>query len=391
MKILYFANVRIPTEKAHGMQIIKMSEAFSAAGIGLELVLPKRLNEPEYKGKNIFDHYRIKKNFQIKKLLILDPIFLLRLPAGIYIKFQALFFIISLFWYLLFKKDKNQYVFYTRDEYLLPVLQLFSKRVIWEGHSVSKNKSKYLKYFKRCGRIIVLTDQLKQKLLELGLDQVKILVAPDAVDLSVFAIKLTRQQARKELNLPPDKLILGYTGSFKTKGADKGIEGILKALKTLSANYKNLVFIAVGGNQEDISYYQKLARQHNLAHKVLFLAPVSQNQLAIFQKAFDVLLMPFPKTEHYAYFMSPMKMFEYMAAERPIVATDLPSVREVLNQNNSILVKPDDPQDLARGISQVITDKKLVQNLSNQAAGDVKQYTWDRRAQNIIQVLNSNA
>ena len=90
MKILYISNSRIPTEKAHGIQIMNMCEAFSNADVDLELILPTRKNK-KFKDKNSFDYYQVRQNFRIKKIFSFDPYFLIKLPQGIYIKFQALF------------------------------------------------------------------------------------------------------------------------------------------------------------------------------------------------------------------------------------------------------------------------------------------------------------
>jgi len=97
--------------------------------------------------------------------------------------------------------------------------------------------------------------------------------------------------------------------------------------------------------------------------------------------------MPFPFNEHYAYFMSPLKMFEYMASQRPIVATNLPSTREVLNENNAVLVEPDDSEKLAKGIKKVLDNKELSQKIAEQAYLDVKKYTWEKRVKDIIKLL----
>jgi len=113
----------------------------------------------------------------------------------------------------------------------------------------------------------------------------------------------------------------------------------------------------------------------------------SQAQLAVYQKAFDILLMPFPPNEHYTFYMSPLKMFEYMASGRPIVTSDLPSVREILNENNAIFVKPEDPEDLARGIKTALEDKELAQRVSQQAFEDVQFYTWTKRAERIVRFI----
>ena len=97
--------------------------------------------------------------------------------------------------------------------------------------------------------------------------------------------------------------------------------------------------------------------------------------------------MPFPYNQHYAYYMSPLKMFEYMAAKRPIIASDLPSVCEVLNKENAILVKPDNPESLAQGIKKILEDKELANKMSYQAFSDVENYTWHKRVENILNFI----
>ena len=114
------------------------------------------------------------------------------------------------------------------------------------------------------------------------------------------------------------------------------------------------------------------------------VAFVPQKVAQAYMVASDVLVMNFPWTEHYAYFMSPMKMFEYMASGTPIITTDLPSVREILSEKNAYFVKPGDPQGLARGISEVLSNQVLSDNISKQAFNDVSKYTWNVRAENIL-------
>src|SRR4030042_3301701 len=114
MKLLYIENIRIPTQKAHGIQIIKTCEALALQGCQVELILPTRENSI-FKGINPFQYYGVKKIFKIKKIISIDPFWLMKLPQGIYIKFQTFYFQLSLFFYLLFKKDKAHYIFYTRQ------------------------------------------------------------------------------------------------------------------------------------------------------------------------------------------------------------------------------------------------------------------------------------
>jgi glycosyltransferase involved in cell wall biosynthesis len=116
------------------------------------------------------------------------------------------------------------------------------------------------------------------------------------------------------------------------------------------------------------------------------LVPVSE--VPAYLAACDIVAMPFPWTPHYAYNMSPLKMFEYMAAEKPILATRLPSVMEVLaDGENAVLVEPDNPMALAQGIRRIMKDKELSKRISTRARQDVLHYTWEKRAQKIVHFI----
>lgn len=384
MKLMYFANARIPTEKAHGFQIMTMCDFFSRQNNQVILVLPTRHNLA-YKKINPFAHYQIEPKFTIAKLWCFDPVWLMSFWSGCYIKIQAIFFITSLFVYLLFLKNRKEYIFYTRDEHLLPLLQLFSRRVVWESHSLPRHYNYYKKYFQRCQRLISLTSIIKQKLAEQGIDGAKILVAPDAVDLKIFDVKITKSKARQGLNLPADKIILGYTGCFRTKNQDKGLLTIFEALKIL--NDHKYFFVAYGGSPEELNDYFLLAQKIGVADQVLLNQRVNQRDLAIFQKACDILLMPFPRSEHYENYMSPLKMFEYMAAGRPIIATNLPSIRDVLNDKNSVLIKPDNSKELSAALHLLTMNPDLAAALSTHACEDANKYTWSLRAEKIINFI----
>jgi glycosyltransferase involved in cell wall biosynthesis len=86
--------------------------------------------------------------------------------------------------------------------------------------------------------------------------------------------------------------------------------------------------------------------------------------------------------------MSPMKLFEYMASGIPIIASDLPSVRDVLNEQNSILYPADSLDGLIERIERLTGDRELLRRIGHQAKKDVEKYTWSKRAGRILSYLN---
>ncbi|OGE75277.1 MAG: hypothetical protein A3C85_03905 [Candidatus Doudnabacteria bacterium RIFCSPHIGHO2_02_FULL_48_21] len=370
MKIVYLDSGRMPTEKAHGYQIMKMCESMASLGHEVTLVVSSRRNPIK---TDPFEFYGLEKNFAFRRLPSIDIV-------NIFPKFgtwlSRLSFLVSAKIYLMLKKYD---LLYLREH----MSGLFFNDFLIETHSLPKSIGRRdFRVWQRAKKIAVTTPFIKEKLEHAGIEVRKIIVAPDAVDSKVFGIELSKEEARKQLGLPINQTLLGYTGSLKTKEMEKGIADVLRALKNLPENMR---FIAVGGLERHIREYKTLAQNLGVWKKAQFIHRVPPDKLAVYQQAFDCLLLPFPNKEHYAYFASPLKMFEYMASGRPIVSTDLPSIREVLNDKNAVLVQPDSPSDLARGINTVLTDAKLADRIASQAKKDAGLFTWENRAKIILQ------
>lgn len=390
MKLIYIANARMPTEKAHGIQIMKMCEAFSKSKVPstlrfrrtgasqkskVELLVPWRFNHIK---KDTFDYYGIKKNFRIKKLPCVDLIPLDFILKNLAFWIQAISFLIFAKIYLLFKKYD---ILYTREQFT----GLFFKNFVLEIHSLSKRiKPFHKKIWKRAKKLIVLTSFIKKGLTEVGISGNKILVASDGVDMDKFDIEISKKEARQKLRLPQDKKLIGYVGMLRTVGMEKGIDVLIKSLNFFDGEVE---LVIVGGSRADIKLYKDLVKKLGLSDKILFMGKVGHSVIPIYLKSFDVLAAPFPKNKHYEFYMSPLKIFEYMAAKRLIVASDLPSIREILNEKNAVLVKPDDPEKLAESIQRILQNQDLADKISNEAFQDVQNYTWSKRAKRILNFI----
>ncbi|MDP3935128.1 MAG: glycosyltransferase [Candidatus Giovannonibacteria bacterium] len=380
-KLIYIANARIPTEKAHGIQIMKMCEAFTAQGVNVELVLPRRLNSIK---ENPFDYYGVRKNFKITKLPTLDFIALGLGQFGFFA--ETILFLIASKIYLLFSAKggsayggKNYDILYTREEWA----GLFFKDFCMEVHSLpAKPSFLHRKTWRKAKAILVLTSFLKAELIKLGINENKILILPDAVDLAKFDIKISKEEARKKLNLPQDKKIILYTGSFYLYDW-KGVDILLKAAEEFGTDF---LFLLVGGSEREISNFK--SQTSNLKNiKLISHKPYAE--IPYYLKSADVLVLPNKKgnamSEKHT---SPLKLFEYMASSRLIIASDLPSLREILTEKEAMFFKPNDPKDLADKIKYILTNQNLANQISQNALQKAQNYTWSNRAYRAIDFLS---
>lgn len=378
MDIFYIANVRVPTEKAHGLQIAKMCEAFSECAVKVNLIVPRRLNNNRV---DFFNYYKIKNNFVLTKILAIDPVFLMKFRNGWYIKIQSLFFLISLFCYLIFLTKKKEAVFYTRDIYLLSVLKLFSDNVIWEAHDLPHKASKYINILKKIKKIVAITSPLAKEIIGLGVVPQKVKVFPDGVDFAEFSnIKETKGEVRARLNLPQDKKIVIYTGHLYDW---KGVQTLANTSELLPEDY---LIVFVGGTTEDVKKFKNINSDKS---NIVITGAVAHELIPFYLKAADVAILPnSAKLKISEKYTSPLKLFEYMASGVPIVASNLESLRDVLNDQNCLFFEADNYQSLASAIIKICQSTDLAKSISVNGKEIVKNLTWEKRAQAIVSFIN---
>lgn len=393
MKLIYLANACLPTESAHGYQIAKMCEAFTQNGTKVLLLHPFRYqHNPCLKGQSVFDYYSVPPVFEIRTLPNFDVLLLERfLPRAIFI---PIFFAHALLWGLyatLVARREKADLFYTRDVTIAYWLVRLRLPTVYEAHVVPKRAQRWLlrrmAHRPALRRVVGLTSFIRQGLVEMGFQPERVIVLPDGVDLSLFEGLPAKEACRRRLGLPQDRLIIGYIGRFRTMEMEKGIPEMIAAIRHLPPlDGKEPLLLCVGGPMDAVPAYLNLARRLGVPeHRFQFVDRVPNSEVPFWLRTFDIAVAPFPRSEHYAYFMSPLKLFEYMAAEVPIVASDLPSVREVLQHGeNAWLVEPGNPEALAEGMHRVLCDKALSLRIANRSQQSANQYTWQRRASTIL-------
>jgi len=144
----------------------------------------------------------------------------------------------------------------------------------------------------------------------------------------------------------------------------------------------------VGGTKEQLLQFPECAGVQN-DESVIVKAHEPSELIPAYLSAADVLVLPNePVSEESIRYTSPIKLFEYMASGRPIVASDLPSIREILSEEIAVFVQPDNKEDLARGIAIALKDSVLGEKLASKAREKVAQWTWQKRAENLRKIIS---
>lgn len=407
MNLIYVANIRMPTEKAHGLQIMQNCEAFAEAkpftnvdtSPDVQLWVAQRVNTDEMQSvPDPFAHYGVKQNFSLRHLPCLDLLSLVPNRSDLFAKLifglQSLTFTLSVLFAALFTRGADT-TFYSRDPLVLLALSLIKPRqkLAYEAHGLRTGRfggRLQRATLRRVGHVFAVTRKLAEDLVTEGASPAHTHVAHDGVRAARFADMPSRQAARQTLGWDQNLFIIGYVGRLHTMAMDKGVGTLVDALA--AANIEGAAVALVGGPDDMVADLRARWVAHGQAPEhFLYAGQVVAQEVTLYLAAFDACAMPFPHTTHFAYYMSPLKLFEYMAAKRPILASDLPSIREVLTDGeNGLLTPPADVSALTHAIQRLYADPTLSQKLTLNAYQTVmSDYTWSARATMILTKLNA--
>ncbi len=374
MKICYLANIRLPTEKAHGLQIMEMCRAFARGGHQVRLIVPKRENAV---AGTAWDFYGFRPEFEIVETPIFDFIRFDRVLGRAALWLNALQFS----WFA--RRPARAFapdVVYARDPWFAHVAP--AARYVYEAHDFPKRvTSLHRRWWKRAARIVAVTSGLKRALVSAGAPEKRIVVAHDGVEEAIFAVRESQKEARSALGLPEDGFIAIYTGHlYPYKGADD----LLEACAHLRPATR-VVF--VGGRPDDLARLKARAVELKLSNAT-FAGQVPHARIPSYLRAADAAVLPTRASDrHAAEFLSPLKLFEYLAAGKSIVATDTPSVREVLDEHSAVFVPPQDPVALARALNDLADAPARVTELERASLRLASSHAWSRRAETVLSGL----
>lgn len=354
MKIHYLAFIRLPTEKAHGAQIMKTCEALAAHGATVELIVPGRKT---HVAGDPFEFYEVSRSFSITEV---------RAPDLVHRGWLG--YVVSLMWFSEAAKMRTQFweadVVYSRDAGLLLQYLLLGRRLVYEAHTKPTFVSRLIA--RRAHRVVAISEALRNTYITYGVRPDRIVCAHDAIDVEPFATVLDSSAKRRSLGIPLDKTIALYVGRMdSTKGADT----LARAAAYVPESHR-VVLVGSGPEKE------KLRKE---CPQALFLPETPYRDLPHVLSVADILVAPnSAKDTDAALYTSPLKAYAYLASKKPVVATDVPALRAVFG-TGARYVEPDNPKGLADAIIDPGT---------RSAIPSVVPHTWKERAETILKTLS---
>jgi glycosyltransferase involved in cell wall biosynthesis len=398
VKLFYMSNERFPAKLACTIQQMAMCEAFVENDAAVTLIYPRYFDAPKLANSEILDFYSVEKEFRLKTLPsllslskpLVDGKKRIRVPVigGLSVLFSG--------WALAFKMWLNgalnqPTIIYSRSVNIAYAFYALKKSVArkkpitiaFEVHSLDQQTPK--KYFyallRNADVLVCISHALKTALIEkMGSPPEKIYVAPDGVKKSFLTTENNKQNARQTLGLPNKRIVL-YTGQLLP---GKGAHVFVNAVEHFD---DDVMFLLVGGHGDYLRRMQNHINENNILN-VTVTGFVSPALIPLYQAAADVLVLPATADHDISAYTSPLKLFEYMSSRRPIVASDLPVLKEILEDGeNALIFAERNEYALAEKIKLLLKDATLASQLAERAFVDVQQLTWDERAKRILYFL----
>ena len=370
MRIVCISAAQIPSDTANSIQVMKACQAFVQLGHDVTLLVPGN-QSPKMGDHQLMEHYGLEKLFPIQWLQVRN---------------RRLFP-----WKAVWRARRLGadliYAWPLQSAALGLVVGIPSMLELHDLPTGSIGPF-WLWLFRRfpgCKRLLPITKALRRAL---RLPDGQTITAPDGVDLERYSSLPEPAPARRILGLPAALTVLCTGHLYEGRGTDLFLG--------LAEKFPQASFVWVGGRPADVEVWKKRAADRI---NVTFTGFVPNERIPLYQSAADVLLMPYQRTVatssggNTAEICSPMKMFEYMAAGRAILSSDLPVLHEVLDGTMAIFCPLDNagtPQVQAweSALGELLADENLRKALGQRARLAVEQYSWVRRAQRVLEGFN---
>lgn len=378
----------MPSQRAQSLQVLQVASAFTRAGTPTTLLHARRFPTPSLPlGVDLFDYYGLGPGPRptVEAVPCMDWID--RVPT----RFQ---YLPARAQELTFARNAARHVQRSMPDCRVLSREAESARTLLAGkrphpkvyvevHRVpgGRTRTRWLLEVAAGSRgLIAISGGVRDDLMGLGIPEDQILVEHDGFEASRGA-GLGRDDARAKLGVATDARLVVYTGGLLEW---KGVDLLVDAARQLP----ELTFLIAGGMDADVAKLRaryKSNRGDGAPDNVRLDGFVAPKDVRDYLSAADLGIVPNrSKPAISAKYTSPLKVFEAMDAGLPLVVSDLPSLREILDDSEACYYAPDDAAALARAITKVMGDEGLRASMASKMKARAKNHSWDARAKRIL-------
>lgn len=383
MKIGYVHSVPFPSVDANVIQVVQMCRAFALCGHDVTLFIPRSSHyaadeQAREAAREIFSG---ELPFRVEFVHSFTLFGRLAVLGSVRSSLSAL------------RRVKPDIV-YTRNPWSVLFLPQTGLKYVFEAHEERIHmRSRLLDGFLRriivrnarkdgCVLMVAISQALARIWEGFGVPPQKLTSAHDAVELEIFEPDADKVTARNTLGITGHKPVVVYTGALKQ---DRGVDLMLDAAQALP----EMDLYLIGGKSDEVDFWKASAEKRHL-NNVHFTGRIAHRQIPEWLAAADILLMMWTWRVPTIRGCSPMKMFEYMAAQRLIVGPAFPTILEVLeNGRDSILFEPDHREALIAALREGILrmHDPIPPKLAREKVERL--YTWRARAEHILREVQA--
>lgn len=269
-----------------------------------------------------------------------------------------------------------------RKPFILEVNAPLSVEMKQHGHLVFVRLAQWIEDWlcRNATKTIVVSTPMRETFEQRGIAAHHFAVMPNGVDRAIFNPAVDGKPVRRALHLE-DRFVVGFVGWIRPW---HGVDMMLDALAALAEQLPQLELLIVGDGPA-LQGLQQQARQLGIEQRVHFTGPVGSEAVPAYIAAMDVAVQP--DVTAYA---SPIKLFEYLAMAKAVIAPDKPNITEIVSGGESALIFP--PRDgaiLARHIERLYRERELVAQLgrAGNALIDARGYHWQGNARRVIELV----
>jgi len=248
----------------------------------------------------------------------------------------------------------------------------------------------FKKYFLRRQQIMYaqadfnffISNFLRERIMGEELYEKRDIVVHNGTDINKFKPLYKKNVLRESYNYPVDKILLGYIG---TLDHHKKMDLLINSLNNLSDEIKDLMLVIIGDGP-GMPQIKNIIADLGLQNRVILKGWIDHDSINEHLNCFDIAI------HHHANdYMSPLKLFEYLAAGLPVIGPKIPAVEEIFVDGNEIILTKANIKDISERIRSLLTNKKKMESLAKIGPEIIKQkFTWHFYTKSIIRKIVDN-